>query len=157
MAMKTLTGPGAAFTKSNYVIANKLQLNESVEGYLVGYGTETRQLKNGRDITKNVLILQRRDGTQFSISADGNLKYIQADAEKKGITVGAFTQITKVGTKQTNFGPSGVFSLAQDADDVITDIAVNLSTSTSNTTTASANSADERIAQLKKQMNQKKA
>lgn len=144
MALKTLFGKGAssASTSKEYTVANRLTENETVEGYLMGFGTHSFQLKTGKNVDKRVILLQREDGTIFKLSADGNLKYLEQDIEKRGITIGAFTVITRTGTKTTNFGPSGLFSVAQDPE----------KTTTVSKTSASSNAAttmEEKIERAK--------
>lgn len=98
--------------------ASSLQMGESVQGYLIGLA-ETKY--------NFAIKLLSKEGKVETLYPNGNLSYIEAEIEEGNLSLNAWTQITRSGTRTSTksrdasgeFRQVPVFTVAQDDSDIL--------------------------------------
>jgi hypothetical protein len=104
MGFKTVGQGSITFKK-----LTELKVGESVTGYLLGIDTSTK-IEGAQNLRLRI------DGTVFSYSAAGNVKYMIRDGE---LQFGQNTRITRLEDRKVKGKSSSNFKVEQDPDDVV--------------------------------------
>lgn len=132
MALQTIIGPKTK--QSGIVYSNRMETNETLEGYFTGYQTN----KWGGTL----IGFKSEDGVPFAVTTTGNLRYLQSD---DSLVLGAYAVITKTGTRPSRKNPSemvSIFQVQQDTEKTIPVEAVAAST-------AQAETPEDRLTRVK--------
>jgi hypothetical protein len=114
MALKKVMG-GSSGRKSG-----DMNIGDSVSGYLLGTVASKYNF---------AIKLLSKEGTVETLFPNGNLAYLEEEIEDGNVSLNAYTEITRTGTRTSkksrdetgNFRQVPVFDVAQDTDDIVTD------------------------------------
>jgi hypothetical protein len=113
MALKSINGGGRKFiTPDESIGSTSLEVGGIIEGYLLLIESYTDK----DDLVKTPMYFLRKDDTVLRVYPSGNIKYAIEDGK---LTLGQFTQITRVEDKKVKGRTSSQFDIAQDDENVV--------------------------------------
>lgn len=126
MALKSTREKREESSNNSFKKATEIEVGEMVSGYLVALPANRFDESN-----KDVVIRSKETGTELRIATAGQLK---RDVKDGHLTVGQFTQITRLKDRQEKSKEGKSYTLTdfetlQDADDTTTDLAFIAATS----------------------------